>query len=321
MNDLSCTWIIATLGSSKRLEKIYSTAFKVSEEFGISIELIFSLPPEVRLNKKENYNKQYKKFKFLILNSDHKGQVFQRYFALKKAKNKMVIFSDDDIEINHHSVYKLLKIKSKLPKNSVIAPKLIPYNQNNFSFYPDNLMIELGFNSSFIKKFLNIRKIGFGEETILGIGTGFQNIGKNKLCENIISCGVKNIDENLYEVDWLPGAFTLHTKENLFLIENYFWKGKAYAEDYFYSISLKRKNIKYYLITDIFYKCELTFSNNSSLINKLKIFLSSCIRIYQVQKKLNNKIINLRLMIYFCLIILFKVRNYLKKLINNFKFL
>ena len=186
-----------------------------------------------------------------------------------------------------------------LPLNSVIGPKLIPYKKNLKPIYPDTLLLEIGFPINLIKKFLNVKSLGNGESTDLGIGSSFYNVEKN-ICS----------------VGWLPGAFTIHTKENIFLSDSYSWEGKAYAEDYFYSISLRRKNINYFFIKDITYKCDLTFSNNINLFKKIKDFYLTFIRIYQVQHRLYRKIINFKLIIYFILIIIYKI-----KLIINFKFI
>ena len=297
MKNFNLSWIVATLGKSKELEKIFKTALNLTKKYNVKLELIFSLPPGENLNKKNIYKYKNQNFKFLILNCPQKGQVFQRDFALKYASYETILFSDDDIQISSKNVFKLLEIKMSLPFNSVIGPKLIPYKKNLKPIYPDTLLLEMGFPINLIKKFLNIKSLGSGESTDLGIGSSFYNINKN-----------------IFPVGWLPGAFTIHTKENIFLSDIYSWKGKAYAEDYFQAISLRRQNINYFFIKDITYKCDLTFSNTINLFKKIKDFYLTFIRIYQVQHRLYRKSINLKLIIYFILIIIYKI-----KIIINFK--
>ena len=290
MKILKLSWIVATLGNKNELEEIFISALNLSKEFDVKLQLIFCLPPKKKFYKKNIFKRENKNFEFLILNSSKKGQVLQRNFALKYSSYETILFTDDDIKVRPNEIYKLLKIKKSLPQNSVIGPKLIPYKKNLKPLYPDTMLIDMGFSKKFIKWFLNINYLGMGEATDLGIG-----------------CSFYKIEKNIFPVGWLAGAFTMHTKENLFLSDLYHWDGKAYAEDFFHSVSLRSKNINYFYVKNIKYKCDLTFSNNISFFEKFKEFSLNFIRIYQVQNKLYKNRINIKLILYFLLIGIYKL--------------
>ena len=71
---------------------------------------------------------------------------------------------------------------------------------------------------------------------------------------------------------WIPGGCVMHLKKNLILSNFFPFQGKAYCEDLFHSIALKKNNIKLYYHLDAiaFLEIENIKSNFKMYIKHLK---------------------------------------------------
>jgi hypothetical protein len=82
-----------------------------------------------------------------------------------------------------------------------------------------------------------------------------------------------HINQDVLDVEWVPGGCLMHRKENL-IVDNYFpFKGKAYCEDLIQSYLLQEKGIKLLISRDA--KCwtqlDSTYKSFSQLLKqKLK---------------------------------------------------
>tara|TARA_B100000242_G_C43055460_1_gene493975 strand:- start:10184 stop:11068 length:885 start_codon:yes stop_codon:yes gene_type:complete len=289
--NLNFSWVVATLGNQSELSSIIKTAYSLSSEYSLNVDLIFALPPDKYLKKKGIFSKEISNFNFRVINCPQKNQVRQRNYGISKTLYDLVVISDDDIIITPEALISLIKIKVLKGSKCVVGPSLLPLDKNQkIIYYPDILMLKLGIPVWLIKKFLNITKIGFGEATNLGIG-----------------CSFINISEDIFPVDWLPGALTVHTKSNLGDKNLYPWKGKAYGEDYFHSIIYRRNGINYFYVKEITYKCNLSTLNSQSLLKRFNDFYLTFKRIYKIQFTLYKQYFNFKLFIYFIFIIIYKL--------------
>tara|TARA_B100001093_G_scaffold517497_1_gene599206 strand:- start:323 stop:1147 length:825 start_codon:yes stop_codon:yes gene_type:complete len=236
-------------------------------------EIIISIPDQVNINKD-----RYKSFKKLIfLNSKVKGQVAQRIEGFKVAKNDIVVQLDDDIILETECL-KLMLAFIKKNNNSAVSAHFCDI-ANRKSIYD-----KLNTNKyNFLNYIMNGSKIG-----ISGIITrsGFETYPNF------------NCDKNVISSEWIPGGCVMHLKKNLVLSNFFPFNGKAYCEDLFHSIALKKNKIKLYYHTNAkaFLEIEDIKSSFKTYIKHLRADL-------QIRKKLveQNKLSKSRM--YFVYII------------------
>lgn len=187
-------------------------------------EIIISAPIQNKLNKNE-----LQKIKNLRIHiSKYKGQVLQRIEGFKITKCDIVVQLDDDI-ILHKDCLELLYKEIKTKSKSAISPNLI----NSISNKSINIK-KKGLKKSFFNKMMGLNNYEKRGKISLG---GFE------------SHPILNFKSNiLFDTDWLVGGCVMHHKKNL-ILNNYFrFTGKAYCEDLFHSIELKKRGIKLSLL-------------------------------------------------------------------------
>ena len=218
--------VIPTIGS-KHLNKTLDLLFKQTIA---PKEIILVVPKEYK--KKINI---VNKKNILIIFTDKKGQVYQRSIGFKKAKYEYVMQLDDDIFLtNTDLISKLVKILLKIGNDSVVAPVLKEINKKTYEYGILKLVIIRLYNY-FIrgsKKFYD----NFGDISSLGIP-----------CPQI-----KFPKKKYIQTDWLPGGCVMSKNANLVTEDFYPFEGKAYSEDILHSIIRKKKNIKHYIISDLY---------------------------------------------------------------------
>jgi glycosyltransferase involved in cell wall biosynthesis len=166
-----------------------------------------------------------------IIKTKEKGQVQQRAFGIAKANTQYVIQLDDDIIVDSLCLETLLNTAVRLGNNVAISPSFINTKTAN-SLYRIN-------TTSKLKKLyfwiLNAKK-GYQPGTLTLAGTGF-------------GIDYEKTDATEVEVEWLPGGCVLHHRDNLITDNYYPFPGKAYGEDFFFSILAREKGIKLYVST------------------------------------------------------------------------
>ncbi len=187
-----------------------------------------------------------------IITTKIKGQVYQRLEGFKKARGKYVLQLDDDIKINNYCLNKLLEEISK--KTDISISPLLVDKKNKYSLFdikPKNSLFK-------IYHYLLNGIQGFKPGIISKAGIPYSFEKKKKI----------------YEVEWLPGGCILHRRKNL-IKKNYFkFKSeKAFCEDLFHSLYLRKKKIRLFVDTSL--KCDfdsfkgfktLTFFNSLNLM-------------------------------------------------------
>ena len=249
--------VIPTIGSrnlKRTLDSINNSSVKVDE-------VIISLPSNSNFDK--NKYKNYSNLKFYF--SRFKGQVAQRIDGFKLAKNELVVQLDDDI-ILEKKCLEFMSILIKQNNQYCVAAHF--YNiETNESIY-DNLNNIEHRLLNFLK---NSNKISlYGDITDSGFES-YTNLIKMK---------------SPFKSGWIPGGCVMHFKKNL-VLKNYFpFKGKAYSEDLFHSIELKKKNIELFYHPDAI--AYLKVINQKLSYHDFKKFIFDDIRIRKKIVRDNN---------------------------------
>jgi len=201
--------------------------------------------------------------KILLLQSQSKGQVFQRITGIREASNNLVLMIDDDISISKDSTIALIDRYQDLSRsynNVCLAPRLLLSNHHK-STKP---------NASSRNSFsLNCLRL---LDTLLQ--TGSEQYGHILFYFPAVSEPNPCNDQN-----FLPGAILLTQKQILPQFNYYPWSGKAYCEDVFLSSSLKSRQAR--LVVDDTITASTKYERRTTyecLITFQRIFIHSLIR-------------------------------------------
>lgn len=224
----------------------------------------------LKRNNFENLSSSYKNIK--IIKAKRAGQVNQRIEGFKKAKNTFVMQLDDDIILDRKCIESLYH---KIKKNK------------KASFSPN--IFELDTNKSIFNYKIGIKHIIFN--IISGINI-FNKKGKITLSGFESYPHISNQKLEIIKSEWLIGGCVIHNKNNL-ITESFFnFKGKAYSEDLFHSIELRKKNIDLFVVKAA--KAYLTLNQKEK---KFKDFFSELKKDMVIRKSLvrNNNLSLIRM--------------------------
>lgn len=237
--------VIATLGSESLIETIHS----LNKGTVIPNEIIISIPEDNANNITFKLESNVK-----VIHSKNKGQVVQRCYGFSKTNSEFVLQLDDDVILAENCIEELIKTMQLLPKNSSVAPQLYLLNSGKFAY-----------------------RIPTARDLYLGYwANGKNGYQPGKVSKSGINFGFKELNTfEAQEVDWLPGGCVLHRRENL-ILENYYpFKGKAFAEDLFHCMSLKRNGIQFFISPNSKIFFDWSHSDISSVWEDLVIFLKT----------------------------------------------
>ncbi|OUW34655.1 MAG: hypothetical protein CBD39_02825 [Flavobacteriaceae bacterium TMED179] len=188
-------------------------------------EIIISAPTQNKLDKNE-----LQKIKNVRIHiSKFRGQVIQRIEGFKITNCDIVVQLDDDIILEKYCL-ELLYEEIKNKSDTSISPNLID-SVSNRSIYLEK---------KGLKKYLFNKIMGFNSDEKrgkIGLG-GFQYYPVLNFNSNI-----------LLDSEWLVGGCVMHHKKNLILSNYFSFNGKAYCEDLFHSIELKKRGVKLSLLS------------------------------------------------------------------------
>ena len=249
--------IIATIGDrnlSPTLNSLQNSNIEIDE-------IIISVPKKNIIDKRIFKNHE----NVLIHSSKHKGQVHQRIEGFKIAKNEVVVQLDDDIILDNNCLSLMFEFivsnrKSAISAHfhDIISKKSIYSTEGNTSFSNFFFLSELKYLRNHIynkiKNGNNVQENG--DISISGFET-YPNILQQK---------------GPFISGWIPGGCIMHHKRNLILSNLFPFSGKAYCEDLYHSIALKKKNIELYYHPNAkaYLKIESVKSNFKIFINYLK---------------------------------------------------
>ena len=284
MSSLKVSVVIPTLGEIT----LKDTLEYLNNGTIIPDEILICIPKGYQL--KFDYSKFHN---IEVVFTEKAGQVNQRIEGFKLAKNKYVLQIDSDLFLEKYCLENLMKTIQNNHK-SCVGPKLYDLKSNKYF-------------STCIPK--NEKKLSLYERFF------FKNINGNEgFKPGIISksgepMGVLENGE-FKHLDWLPGACILHFKENL-ILENYYpFPGKAYAEDIYHSLELKKEGIN--LIRDKNAICHVDFSSSQAknIFLYFRIIYSSLKARKLYRKKTSSS--NLRFYIFMFLSFLGSLRKFIK---------
>lgn len=208
--------VIPTIGNrdiSKTINSINHSDYKVDEILVCTVR-----KSKIKKLKGENVK---------IVICKEKGQVKQRIEGFKLAKGDYVLQLDDDIILDNKCI-KLLYHELKNLPNASISPNVFDIKSKNSIFNKKHRLKQKVFNVISGLKFYNKEgKITF---------SGFESYPK-----------INSNSEVLTETEWLIGGCVLHHRKNLILKNYYPFDGKAYSEDLFHSLELRKNKIKLFI--------------------------------------------------------------------------
>jgi len=288
---LKISIIIATIGDrdlTPTLESIENSSIEIDE-------IIVSVPKETIINKRILRDHE----NVIIHSSKYKGQVHQRIEGFKIAKNEIVVQLDDDIILEKsclNLMFDFIKLNQKSAISAhfhdIITKKSIYSREGKTGFFTFFFLSELQ-NSR--NKIYNKIKNGNNVQQSGDISkSGFETYPDMQKHTKPFITG------------WIPGACVMHYKRNLILSNFFPFTGKAYCEDLYHSIALKKNNIKLYYHPNAkaYLKIESVKSNFNGFIKYLK-------NDFFIRKKLveENKLSKTRMIIIYII----KIFSYLFK--------
>ncbi len=162
------------------------------------------------------------------------GQVAQRAVGLSLAKGSFVMQMDDDVFLESGSLAQLLSSLQKMGGGNIVAPLYKNPLDNRFiTQFHSGIK---GWLASVEAKLLCAAPWGLrrmGKLTPLGIGYWVDP---------------RYIQQDQFEVDWLPGGCVICAREDL-VIDNYYpLVGKAYTEDVVHSIKWRERGCRLWVV-------------------------------------------------------------------------
>lgn len=212
------TVVIATLGNTNLIETIH----QINNGNLKPEEILVCIPKEYASNVKNILNINNVK----IVPTNVKGQVQQRIEGFKLVKTDYTIQLDDDIYVNENCFNILIEKLKYFGKDTAVSPTLF-FKKTNNSCYSNNY-----FNSK-LMRFIYSNNADIN--------------GKISKTGAVFGINLSLLDNEHAETEWLPGGCVAHYTKNLILDNYYPFLGKAYYEDVFHSILLRKKSLKLFI--------------------------------------------------------------------------
>lgn len=155
------------------------------------------------------------------------GQVAQRAFGFRLARHEFVLQLDDDIHVRPDCLASMVACIGAYG-NAAVGPRLYDVATGAYRSF---MMPRTGRPTVF-------------ERILFWIINGAPGYVPGKIGRAGISMGIPEEPGTWADIGWLPGGCVLHRKNNL-VLENYYpFEGKAFVEDLFHSVILRRRNIR-----------------------------------------------------------------------------
>ena len=261
--------VIATLGG----EQLIQTVEALNAGTVVPDEILICVPESqnVKLDLLNAANLR-------VIRTKARGQVAQRAIGFQEVHYDYVLQLDDDIIVDKHMIQHMLFHISKSPFYAV-GPKFFDYTTRRYQSY----MIPQNMKSSFYERI---------QYFIINGNKGFE---QGRISKAGICMGICDNDSDIVSVDWLPGGCMMHHKKNLLLYNFYPFIGKAYAEDIFHSVFLRRRNVK--LVRTANAKCYINnaFLNEFSAKQFFKEIKQNTRALKTIVKEINGSYLRLYL--------------------------
>ena len=225
--------VIPTVGENE----LFKVVKKLNSSNMIPGEIIISIFNKNFFLIKDKFQK-YKNIK--IIKTNLPGQVYQRLKGFQKAKFNFVLQLDADCLIDMRSILLLLK-KIKSIKNAAVAPVFV----DKQTMKPIH---QINIKENMLDKFKSF---------ILGFPAGLNKMGKVSKSGTNFGVDFRLLKKSSIDTDWLAGGCILHRKKDLYLVNYFPFKGKAFCEDLIHSFFLKKKKRRLIVLKKA--KCFTTF--------------------------------------------------------------
>lgn len=226
--------VIATLGG----DSLSRTIEQLNRGTIVPMEILVCIPEEEVLctDKLSFHNVQ-------VVRTTCRGQVAQRAVGFQRASCDLVLQLDDDIYVRETCIeYLVARMSTFL--DVAVGPKLHDAQSGEYHSF----MIPAAGKNSFFEKLL------------FWVANGVRGYEPGQIGRAGVSMGVPEEPGDWDDLGWLPGGCMLHRKNNLVLFDFYPFKGKAFAEDLFHSVLLKRKGVR--LIRSGAAICDVDFTSS-----------------------------------------------------------
>tara|TARA_B100001175_G_C19509224_1_gene642695 strand:- start:710 stop:1600 length:891 start_codon:yes stop_codon:yes gene_type:complete len=227
--------VIASIGDRDlipTIKSINSSSIKIDE-------IIISIPNDAKLDLE-----LFKVFSNIVIHkSRYKGQVAQRIEGFKISTNNYVLQLDDDIIVERYCIELMYKFIRENDRSAVSAHFHHITSKRSIYLKNDNLSIS---NYYFLSD-LNYFRNRFFDKIYTKIKND-ETISQNGIISKSGFETYPNFEKfnTPFISGWVPGGCMMHHKDNLVLSNFFPFKGKAYCEDLFHSIALKKNNIELY---------------------------------------------------------------------------
>lgn len=162
-----------------------------------------------------------------IIRTPCRGQVGQRAFGFRQAKHGLVLQLDDDIHVRRDALEQMIACVEAYG-DAAAGPRLYDIATGAYrSFMMPHPTGPTGF-----------------ERFLFWIINGTRGYVPGHIGRAGISMGIPENPGTWVDVGWLPGGCVLHRRENLVLDDYYPFKGKAFVEDLYHSVLLRRRNVR-----------------------------------------------------------------------------
>jgi glycosyltransferase involved in cell wall biosynthesis len=258
--------VIPTLGG----ESLFKTVDYLNEGSMIPDEILVCIPDD-QFYRAESLSHENVR----VIKTTFYGQVAQRATGFQQAKNPWVLQLDDDILLAKDCLENLL-VYAKTHDNSSVGPKLFDKETSQYHSYmiPDK------------KQYLY-------KKMLFLVINGMQGYVPGKISKAGINMGIPLGTEDCNNIEWLPGGCILHRKDNLILYNYYPFKGKAFAEDLYYSALIRQRGVNLCRCGNA--SCYVDFSHdiNTSMVNYVRSYLKNRVALLEFVRRTDKSVFRL----------------------------
>lgn len=225
--------VIATLGEGS----LFKTIEILNSGSVVPTEILVCIPEVESVRVEQLFVENVR-----IIRTPFRGQVAQRAYGFQQVKYEFVLQLDDDISVRETCLENLVACMNGFD-DVAVGPKLFDVATGAYCSF---LMPSAGGGSWF-------------QRLLFWVINGARGYEPGRIGRAGISMGVPEEPGNWSDLGWLPGGCVLHRKKNLVLYDFYPFKGKAFVEDLFHSVILRKNKIRLMRCGDA--ACDVDFSS------------------------------------------------------------
>jgi hypothetical protein len=171
-----------------------------------------------------------------VITTPHRGQVRQRAIGFGQASQPFVLQLDDDMELDDHTVDRLLRALQSLGPGNAVGPVYLDVATGRC----------IHRQQGGLKGLLQ----SLNATVLAGAPWGVKRMGRISPAGTNFGVDRHLCRDELFETDWLPGGCVLHYRHELVTEDYYPFQGKAYSEDLMHSHLLKERGTRLWVVRD-----------------------------------------------------------------------